>query len=395
MGVYQAERYGTFTYSIPNLNPSGLYTVRLHFSEDADTQVGERVFNVSINGADVLSNFDILAAAGSMDTAIVEQFSATASASGQITVAFTPSAGSPDQNAKVDGIELIPVQFGNRFLTQPISIAPVEGQGFSGALATFLDTDPGGLARDYIATIAWGDGTITSGTIQPDPSGSGFDVAGVHTYTAIGDHTISIVVQSYDGAAVEISNSVAVAPDLYSIGSPKTYQATVGSSTGQIVLAVFAVGGEHPKAANFRSFIAWGDGRMTRGRVVPIRGAFLVAAHHVYASAGTYVPRVTVVLQGFAFVIDTTTIVVSPAAAIPTYPLELPPSFPSRTLLGTSPFSTVSPTSRFTPATNGAGKPRTIVGAGRGATATVPVVRQRPVRSRGADLEDLSRGLLG
>jgi hypothetical protein len=31
--VYQTERYGNFTYTIPGLTPGASYTVRLHFAE--------------------------------------------------------------------------------------------------------------------------------------------------------------------------------------------------------------------------------------------------------------------------------------------------------------------------------------------------------------------------
>ncbi|WP_245632676.1 malectin domain-containing carbohydrate-binding protein, partial [Edaphobacter aggregans] len=56
--VYQHQRYGNFTYTLPGLNPGASYTVRLHFAENYWTQPGQRVFNVSINGTQVLSNFD-------------------------------------------------------------------------------------------------------------------------------------------------------------------------------------------------------------------------------------------------------------------------------------------------------------------------------------------------
>lgn len=100
--VYQSERYGSFTYTIPGIS-SGTHTVRLHFAEFYWTAAGQRVFNVSINGTPVLTNFDIIAAAGAKDTAVVEQFTATPNTSGQIVIQFAP--GSAD-NPKVSGIEI-------------------------------------------------------------------------------------------------------------------------------------------------------------------------------------------------------------------------------------------------------------------------------------------------
>jgi endo-1,4-beta-xylanase len=101
--IYQTERYGNFTYTFPNLTAGTQYAVLLLESENYWTGSGQRSFNVSINGQQVLSNFDIYAAAGGADKAIDEQFNATADGSGTITIQFT----SVKDNAKVDGIEIL------------------------------------------------------------------------------------------------------------------------------------------------------------------------------------------------------------------------------------------------------------------------------------------------
>ena len=62
--VYQSNRYGNFSYAVPGLTAGKTYTVRLHFAETYWTATGQRIFNVSINGQQVLSNFDIIASAG-------------------------------------------------------------------------------------------------------------------------------------------------------------------------------------------------------------------------------------------------------------------------------------------------------------------------------------------
>lgn len=55
---------------------------------------------------------------------------------------------------------------------------------FSGPVATFTDTDTVTAASDLIATINWGDGNTTAGTVS---GGSGsFTVSGTHTYAAAG-----------------------------------------------------------------------------------------------------------------------------------------------------------------------------------------------------------------
>ena len=101
--VYQSNRFGNFTYSLPGLTASASYTVRLHFAEEYWTTAGSRVFNVTINGNQVLTNFDILATAGAEYKAVVEQFTATADSSGRVTIQFV----AVKDNAQVNGIEVL------------------------------------------------------------------------------------------------------------------------------------------------------------------------------------------------------------------------------------------------------------------------------------------------
>ncbi|HLF25876.1 MAG TPA: S8 family serine peptidase [Anaerolineae bacterium] len=103
--VYQSERFSTnsFTYNLPNLTPGALYMVRLHFAEISFNAANQRKFNVSINGTQVLTNFDVFAAAGAKNKAVVRQFNIPANSSGQIIVSLTKGAVN---NPKLSGIEV-------------------------------------------------------------------------------------------------------------------------------------------------------------------------------------------------------------------------------------------------------------------------------------------------
>ncbi len=101
--VYQTERYGNSTYTLPSLTPARSYVVRLHFAEIYWSQAGKRIFNVSINGTQVLTNFDIYADAGASNKATIKEFTAAANGSGQIVVGFVGVTDS----AKVSGIEIL------------------------------------------------------------------------------------------------------------------------------------------------------------------------------------------------------------------------------------------------------------------------------------------------
>jgi hypothetical protein len=103
MAVYQTQRDGTFTYTIPGMVANSQHTVLIHFAEIYETAAGKREFNVAINGTNVLTNFDQFAAAGGEYIAVVKTFTATANSSGQIVVAFTSGAAN---QPSVAGLEI-------------------------------------------------------------------------------------------------------------------------------------------------------------------------------------------------------------------------------------------------------------------------------------------------
>ena len=140
-GVYQTERYGTFSYTLPNLLPGAQYNVRLHFAEIYWTSSGQRLFNVGINGAQVLTNFDIYATAGGANKAVIESYTATADSSGTITLQFT----TVKDNAKISGIEV--------------------------NLASFAVNAGGGAAGAFAADAFGAGGQIYSATASIDTSG--------------------------------------------------------------------------------------------------------------------------------------------------------------------------------------------------------------------------------
>jgi beta-glucanase (GH16 family) len=102
--VYQTERYGTFTNTFSGLTIGTTYKVRLHFVEYYWDSANARKFNVSINGTQVLTNYDIFVAAGGQNKAIVDEYMVTPNGSGQIIIAYT--VGTVDQ-PKSSGIEVI------------------------------------------------------------------------------------------------------------------------------------------------------------------------------------------------------------------------------------------------------------------------------------------------
>jgi len=86
--VYQSERWGNFGYVVPNLSPGATYNVRLDFAETYYWRPTMRRFDVAINNALVLQDFDVFAAAGGKDKAVSEVFRVNADDQGRIAIAF-------------------------------------------------------------------------------------------------------------------------------------------------------------------------------------------------------------------------------------------------------------------------------------------------------------------
>ncbi|HYD43025.1 MAG TPA: malectin domain-containing carbohydrate-binding protein, partial [Anaeromyxobacter sp.] len=145
--VFQTERYGEFTYTIPNRTPGSAQTVTLYFQESYWTAAGQRTFNVAINGATVLTAFDIFAAAGGANRAIARTFQTTANASGQVVIQFT-RAGGPD-NPKICGITVTggSSQGGPQpsTFTNPVLWEDLSADGFSQVRSQQVFTTPSSI----------------------------------------------------------------------------------------------------------------------------------------------------------------------------------------------------------------------------------------------------------
>ena len=180
--LYQDVRFGSsFSYLIPVAN--GQYTVKLKFAEVYYSSAGQRVFNVAINGASVLSNFDIVAEAGGTLKALDQSFSVGV-VNGQIAIQFTSG---PSDVPLVNAIEvLLPDPNTVSVAISPTAVTRTSGQtqqftafvsGTTNTAVTWsLGTGPGSISSSGLytapATVTTAQAVTVKATSAADPTKS-------------------------------------------------------------------------------------------------------------------------------------------------------------------------------------------------------------------------------
>lgn len=168
-----------------------------------------------------------------------------------------------------------------------INFSTKEGASFNGTVATFSDSN---TSASFTATINWGDGTNTSGTIA-GTSGS-YYIAGQHTYADEGSFTFTVTVS--DGAATSMSSGTATVAEADALsGTPVTFSPQFRVPfTG--VVANFTNTYTANVAGDFSATIDWGDGTAaTNGTVSGGSGSFQVIGTHTYTASGPFAVTVT------------------------------------------------------------------------------------------------------
>ena len=182
-------------------------------------------------------------------------------------------------------------------LTNPtgVSFSATAAVPFSGQVATFADSDPGGTASDYAATISWGDGTSSAGTVAAG-SGGNFAVSGTHTYASAGSFATSITIADAGGAGATAHGTATVTapPPTVTVPVVTTGAPVVQGGSG----AAFA-GVVNPEGLPTSAYFAYGldpkysgGGPVVYDQTTPVQQvASDFAAHAVSASVSGLVPN--------------------------------------------------------------------------------------------------------
>jgi hypothetical protein len=211
--VYQHNRYGNFTYTIPGAVPGATYTIRLHFAEEYWTTAGSRTFNVLIDGTQVLTNFDIFATAGGEYKAVVEQFTETAPSNGTFTIQFA----TVKDNAQVNGIEIL----SSSTLSPPPTPTGLAAIAGNASVILSWNADPGATSYNiYRGTTSGGEGTTPVGT----STSTGFTDTGLTNGT---QYYYKISATNSAGTSAQ-SGEVTAIPTTTSPPPPSTLQISAG-----------------------------------------------------------------------------------------------------------------------------------------------------------------------
>jgi chitodextrinase len=199
--VFQSERYGEFSYTIPGLTSGKTYSVTLYFEESYVTAAGLRLFDVSINGANVLTSFDIYGEAGGSNKGVAKAFTATPDSSGQVTIQFTKGTV---ENPKVCGltVALVSNPTCSSSPAAPASISASATSTSQISLTWSSVTPPSSCSVTY--SVFRGGSQIATGLTTLSFTDTGLNPSTAYSYT----------VKAVDAAGTSASSSTATATTL-------------------------------------------------------------------------------------------------------------------------------------------------------------------------------------
>jgi ELWxxDGT repeat protein len=234
-----------------------------------------------------------------------------------VKVSVEKGAGLPNMVTTTVRVADAGIWTGREFLRK------TEGQAFSGTVAMITDGSPMGKAGDFTATIKWGDGTTTTGTVTQTSPGK-FAVQGGHTYAAAGSYTVTVVVKDM-GGSTSTAKSTFLVDDAALKALPQGVLKSVPPPhlASQAITLGFTDGNPLATVSQFSVTINWGDGTSSPGTLTQPQGQhyFVVTGAHHYQAPGNFTATATVKDVGGSKLVMKTTMHV-PVVDPPTVPTD-------------------------------------------------------------------------
>jgi autotransporter-associated beta strand protein/YD repeat-containing protein len=192
-------------------------------------------------------------------------------------------------------------------------ITAVESQSTGTITVAHFTDDSGGEVGNYTASINWGDGQTTGGTVSSDGSG-GWNVNASHTFSSHGTFTVTATISTNQGATTTVQTTATVSPSVLTVTGGLTINASPAMNSGSQLLAIFTVPVSADSPSDFSASINYGDGSNAAAGTIAFNAntdAFTVSGSHNYANRGTYTITITVSHGGVATSPVTSTALVS------------------------------------------------------------------------------------
>ena len=180
-----------------------------------------------------------------------------------------------------------------------LNLTVAAGLTFTQTVLTFTATDSSATAGNFSATIAWGDGSTSTGsavTILADPDG-GFDVEGGHVYSTNGSYVVSVTIGDSTGDIASARSAVNVVTASIT-ATPSNISAVMVAGVDDIV-ATFASTDPSAQTSDFTATITWDNSgnssATTTGTILDDgSGTFSVQGNYTYANNGSFPVTVTI-----------------------------------------------------------------------------------------------------
>jgi hypothetical protein len=220
-------------------------------------------------------------------------YSGTLAGTDSLTASFTDSTGHLQTSKPV---AVIWGSCEQAITASGTTFSAVEGQSFSGPVATFTDPATASTPGEYSASIDWGDASASSaGTISG--SGGNFTVSGTHTYAEEGQYHPTVTITDTDNSSnTATANSTANVADaaLTATGAclSTSQQFYNNGPTATFTDAAFPSG----TLSDFSASINWGDLSANSAGTVsgPVAGVYTVRGTHTYATTGNHTITTTI-----------------------------------------------------------------------------------------------------
>jgi chitodextrinase len=208
--VYQTQRYGNFSYNVPITN--GNYVVTLKFAETYWNLTGSRIFNVSMQGNQVITNLDVFANAGK--NAAYDVTVPVNVTNGVLNINFTSLV----DNAIVSAITVT----SSTSASAPPSVDTTAPSAPSGLTATTVSSSQ--------INIAW--------TPSADPTVTGQNTSGVAGYIVYinGIQVATTTAASYSATGLNASTSYSFTVSAYDVAGNSSSQSAVATATTQTTI---------------------------------------------------------------------------------------------------------------------------------------------------------------